>query len=253
MTLHEILNVSFDDSPELIKTQWGNQTRNPRQEKAYQLLLNPRYRKLYERTLDEDPLDRAGFFVEDANLKSDPFFQESFAHLEKSGEVVLVMTGSFDPVHNGHISAMQTARKVVEMQGHKVSLSILSPGHDDYAMTKRKDSFPISRRIHLLEEILKEHDEIVCGRWESLGNSSSVNFTSVIDFYKKVFPQKSIVYVFGEDNKYFSLVFENIFEWICIKRNNSCSDSLQIKMESHENQHLSSTLIRKNNELLNSQ
>lgn len=54
--------------------------------------------------------------------------------------VGLVMVGSFAPVHEGHLDAMQSAERALSDNGEKVRASIFTPNSDSYVSIKLNDS-----------------------------------------------------------------------------------------------------------------
>jgi hypothetical protein len=50
--------------------------------------------------------------------------------------VVLLTTGSFNPVHSGHVNAMQRARDYLTSLGFYIVGGYISPTHDDYVKPK---------------------------------------------------------------------------------------------------------------------
>jgi hypothetical protein len=50
--------------------------------------------------------------------------------------IVLLSTGALNPVHLGHVSAMERARKYLNSMGYNVICGYMSPTHDDYVGPK---------------------------------------------------------------------------------------------------------------------
>mmetsp|Transcript_2373 Transcript_2373/g.8449 ORF Transcript_2373/g.8449 Transcript_2373/m.8449 type:complete len:229 (-) Transcript_2373:82-768(-) len=71
--------------------------------------------------------------------------------------VVLVLCGSFSPVHKAHLGAFREARKHLEQHTDHVFLEgLLSPVSDAY---KKKDLAPAADRIAMLQLAIEEHGD----------------------------------------------------------------------------------------------
>ena len=69
-------------------------------------------------------------------------------HLEQSA--LLVMSGSFNPVHTQHTRAMEVARLALERAGWTIVGGVLAPSDDSYVQTKtNKHALSFQRRIEL--------------------------------------------------------------------------------------------------------
>ena len=55
---------------------------------------------------------------------------------KKENPVVLLSTGGFDPIHDGHIYMMEFAKEALEKKGYHVIGGYLSPSHESYVSTK---------------------------------------------------------------------------------------------------------------------
>lgn len=125
-------------------------------------------------------------------------------HIDKEGDVILLTTGSFAPMHEGHVDMMNKAVSFCEKQGIKVCASIFSFSHDDYVLTKDNNIPHKDMRIKIAEEKIKETTHQL-SMWE-LNQLKPVNFTTVIDYVVNKY-QKPVIYVFGKDNYYFAYAF----------------------------------------------
>jgi nicotinic acid mononucleotide adenylyltransferase len=177
------------------------------------------YADLYSR-FGFDFIERAGFFYdtdlinrnldESLDLLCTPLgFENNLS--EKS--CVLLTTGSFCPIHYGHIEMMKFARQALENQGWQVSIGYISPGHDEYISQKCTDQWiNIDRRIQLIQNAIAESDWLSVDPWEGVFNRVAVNFTDVIfrlqayifNHLKKSIP---VFYVCGSDNGRFAQAF----------------------------------------------
>lgn len=130
--------------------------------------------------------------------------------------VVLISTGAHCPLHNGHISIMESARDAVEEKGYKVIGGYLSSGHDQYIKEKTgSDWMPIHDRLKWANELLTQ-DWLAMDPWEGVFAPGAVNFTSVVyrlqEYIKRFYIYASNVKIFfvcGDDNARFLIPFEN--------------------------------------------
>lgn len=126
---------------------------------------------------------------------------------------VLLTTGSFCPIHYGHIEMMQIAKQELEKQGWEVLRGYIAPAHDEYIHNKCGDqSINIDKRIQLIQNEIDSSDWLVIDPWEGVFNKVAVNFTDVIarlQLYIKRHLQQSIpvFYVCGSDNARFAKTF----------------------------------------------
>ena len=96
----------------------------------------------------------AGFFL-DADNEHRPLDDADWLctprpRCVRAGErpVVLLATGGFCPVHEGHLAMMQAARAAATNAGFTVIGGYLSPGHDDYVRLKcGAEAIPASIRL----------------------------------------------------------------------------------------------------------
>lgn len=229
---YHALGIHVHSTPEEIEDAWMSSDQNTTQGTAYQLLMDKKYRNLYDSTSWEQTI-ASGFITSSLDphlsLAQDVPLEQSIldlagssTRLTRPNATVLLMTGAFDPAHSGHINAMERARAHAEKRGQHVIMGILSPTHQDYVSTKRNDAGEALSRIGSCRSATKNHSWIKVSAWESLHALTYHNFTTVIDYHLAVLSEimtvPHITYVFGEDNKDFSLVFTNENDWICVQR-----------------------------------
>lgn len=133
---------------------------------------------------------------------------------------VLLTTGSFCPVHHGHLDMMESARHILEENGWQVLAGYISPGHDEYIDKKCGSlSIHIDKRMQLIQDAIEQYDWLMLDPWEAVFNSVAVNFTDVIrrlETYIEKHYKKSIkvFYVCGADNARFVKTF--LFKGHCV-------------------------------------
>ncbi|EGD82671.1 hypothetical protein PTSG_03332 [Salpingoeca rosetta] len=102
---------------------------------------------------------------------------------KKKQYALLLMTGSLNPIHAGHIHMMYAAREKLQAVGFHVVHGWISPSHDLYVQMKaRRKDFPwmTSRlRVHLTRLALESHPWLSCGTWESEVEGWWPNFPEV--------------------------------------------------------------------------
>lgn len=208
------------------------------------LVVDPDYARLWRATHQWDVLDDAGFLVDGLSCYDRPaFLGPASPHVawlstplpvgmpETDQEVVLVSTGSFAPLHEGHVAMFDLAEKALLDRGIRVLASYLSPSHDVYVSTKPgADQYPASRRIHEARRTFEKTsingvDRLV-DPWESLFVPVSLNFTTVIARMQAYLARHlgrtvRVVYLFGADNAAFADALyspDDIPAGICIGR-----------------------------------
>lgn len=126
---------------------------------------------------------------------------------------VILSTGSFCPVHQGHLDMMEEAKKGVERMGYTVLQGYLSPGHDEYIFSKNTHTaIPIHQRLALIEKAIHAYDWLSIDPWEGLFTTIAVNFTEVVHrltVYLEHWTGQRIPVFFlcGGDNARFALTF----------------------------------------------
>src|SRR5438067_18186 len=93
---------------------------------------------------------------------------ESFHKKEPPRLGVLVMSGSFSPVHTQHIRAMEAVRIALQRQGWIIAGGFLAPSHDQYVQAKGSTvTFSFSRRTEFCRLATRQSDWLdVCSLGE---------------------------------------------------------------------------------------
>jgi nicotinic acid mononucleotide adenylyltransferase len=140
--------------------------------------------------------------------------------------VVLLTTGGFCPIHEGHLKMMEIAKSSLESQGVEVIGGYFSPSHDAYMRMKcAEQALSASKRLAHCEEFLQQSDWLMVDPWEALCHHGEINFTEVINrlgaylaSHLKSFRPINIYYVFGSDNARFALAFCGMGHGVCVLR-----------------------------------
>ena len=72
--------------------------------------------------------------------------------INSSRNIILVLSGSFNPIHTGHIMMLEEARKHLEEEEkeNNILAMILAPSSDEYLLKKLgKDAIPLDKRVKL--------------------------------------------------------------------------------------------------------
>ena len=128
---------------------------------------------------------------------------------------VLFVTGSFNPIHQGHVDMMEWARAYVEAQGHIVVGGYISASHDQYVRsTSSSEALSISHRMRLIVKTISKSDWLMADSWEGVGIGYPVDFTAVYIrlenyLHKYIGRRVRLVYVSGGDKASSALAFAN--------------------------------------------
>ena len=207
--------------------------KTPRTTFAWKVLRDKYYSEIYREYKDEDLLVRAGFVLDsfaleeidyyNINLLTTPFDKLKNNIASVKNPIVLLSTGGFYPIHDGHIQMMEEAKKVLSENGYDVIGGYLSLSHNDYISTKPYYISNQYERINEDREYLKNNDWLMIDPWESIYVKTPINFTNVIERLEK-YLQKYIdkrirvAYVFGGDNVEFMYCFKKHGIAVCLNR-----------------------------------
>lgn len=192
----------------------------PQYRKEAKGLLDKFYGPLYARTLNEESLTEAGFFDDqlshlDYGLQIPTTPVDKLMEATSQSPVVLLSTGGFAPVHEGHLASMELTKQHLEQLGYEVIGGYFSPSHDNYVQNKyyRGKHLNIYEKVQLLQEKVKDSSWLMVDLWEGIYTPGPVNFTDCILrlqqylwLTKKI--KVKICYVCGSDNSGFARAFQ---------------------------------------------
>lgn len=202
---------------------------------AWKVLRDKYYKEVYKKYLDVSLLIKAGFIENNLKLEEVDYYNldllttpvgkilNKLDDKKINNPVVLISTGGFFPLHEGHIHMMEIAKKTLEDSGFTVIGGYFSPSHDTYVSTKpfcNKNKF---ERIEECREYVKDSNWLMIDPWESMYVNTYVNFTEVVnrlELYLKMHVNENIkvAYVCGGDNADFMYCFEHLGIGVCINR-----------------------------------
>ncbi len=146
---------------------------------------------------------------------------------ELANPVVLLCTGAFSPLHNGHVGMMESARKELEDRGYQVVGGYLSPSHDEYVSTKYGGDAHLlaAHRVYLAQVAVADSRWLLVDAWEARYLPTDINFTDVVSrletylnhYLKTVVPIR-VGFVFGDDNVGFARAFAHGGVGVCVTR-----------------------------------
>ncbi|RUS26462.1 hypothetical protein BC938DRAFT_470744 [Jimgerdemannia flammicorona] len=98
--------------------------------------------------------------------------------------VVLLLTGSFCPIHVKHVRLFDQVRSRLHttMPDHRVVAGYISPSHDTYVRSKlRAGHIPAAHRIAMARLCVQGSDWVDVDAWEAMGVRYFVDFLSVTE------------------------------------------------------------------------
>lgn len=213
---------------------------------AWKILRDEYYSEVYKKYLSIDIVIKAGFILDNLELEDMNHYNldflttpvgkiiENMKNKDIINPVVLLTTGGFDPIHDGHLYMMDFAKKVLEKNGYNVVGGYLSPSHESYVSTKPYYKTNSYERLELCQECVKDSKWLMIDPWESIYVKTYINFTDIIqrlELYlkKHINPNIQVAYVFGGDNSEFMYCFENKGIGICVEREGYSEKFKQMK------------------------
>jgi nicotinic acid mononucleotide adenylyltransferase len=193
------------------------------------VLADPQFADVWNDTLSVDAVEAAGWFddgLDEPGLRKDKGLPTLPMHrLDPGGGVVLVTTGGFAPLHDGHITMMENAAATVEASGRHVAGGYVCCDHDNYVNTKAHTRhWPSERRVTWAARRLGEHPWLAVDPWAALYAPGALNFTDICTHVADQLDQRrpgthyEVWYVFGSDNAGFAAGFARHGHAVCVPR-----------------------------------
>lgn len=140
--------------------------------------------------------------------------------------LVLMASGAFCPVHEGHVEMMEKAKQALEAEGEVVLGGYLSPSHDDYVQRKCGGSaISAGERVRLCQAAVAGSSWLHVDPWEALYQPGQLNFSTVILRLERYLNRHltshqpiEVVFVFGGDQAEFALAFAGKGRCVCVQR-----------------------------------
>lgn len=213
--------------------------------------------------LSPDELFSAGYLESGSLEQSDYFldFLTTPTHKlktiqENQKNVVLLSTGSFSPLHDGHIQMMEKAKTYLLSIGYNVIGGYFSFSHEQYVKTKKNQCLSMVERYMEAQEKIR-YTSWMIDPFEAFLTNKPINFSDCLVRLKKyldkfVSENIEVVYVFGDDNYQFAHAFTGFGECVCVSRVNDIQNQDIKKLFNFSNIHyfsgnkntLSSTQLR---------
>lgn len=216
---------------------------------AWKLLRDPFYRSVSETYRRKRDFQEAGFFDDalDSELSAPCYTHLNWlttpydkilrrisqleeydtAQLIAYPPLIMLTTGGFSPIHNGHLDMMESAKNEMIQQGHLVLGGYLSPSHDAYVTTKQNGTAELldEHRICLCHEAVALSEWLMVDTWEARYLPTAVNFTDIILRLERYLNRHlrlpvplRVCYVFGSDNAGFTRTFVKKGYCVCVER-----------------------------------
>lgn len=155
----------------------------------WKIATDPYYSEIYRRD-GMDAVVRAGFFMDEGlepynvaeslDIMCTPvaFMREA---ISQPNPCVLVATGCFAPLHDGHVDMMRLAKVRAEEAGYSVIGGFMAPDHDSYVRTKPGGIYyDINYRLGCLRRAIKDIDWLRVDPWMGVYRKYAVNFTEQV-------------------------------------------------------------------------
>ncbi len=123
--------------------------------------------------------------------------------------VVLVTTGSLNPVHLVHVAQLERAAALVEQEeeGTRVVAAFLSPSDAAWSAYKEHGCMRNEHKVKLARLATAQHHLVRVSTWE-VSRDQPVNYPAVISHILAVCQQATVLYVCGADHARKCRLFE---------------------------------------------
>jgi Nicotinic acid mononucleotide adenylyltransferase len=237
VNIFDVLKVNEDFNYQDIDMSYEQiDNKSPEVKFAWKVLRDKYYSKVYKKYSDIDKVIAAGFIVDKLELKDMDYYNldflttptgkilNNFQNKEIRNPIILVTTGGFDPLHDGHLHMMEESKRILESKGFNVVGGYFSPSHDTYVSTKPFNCRNAYERVSSCQDFVKDSEWLMIDPWESMYVKTYINFTDVVNrlelyLKKHVNHDIRVAYVFGGDNAQFMYCFENAGIGVCVERN----------------------------------
>ena len=202
---------------------------------AWKILRDPYYSYVYKKYKDINKVISAGFFddniknykdIYELNFLSTPY-NKILDHIANTkNPVVLLSTGGFTPIHNGHLAMMEEAKKILNENNYDVVGGYFSLEPDCYMINKPNFDSNIEQRLYEARQTINDSNWLMIDPWYGYYNNYKLNFTNIIErlelyLQKYIDKRIKVAYVFGGDNVDFMYCFEQKGIGVCLSRTNT--------------------------------
>lgn len=124
---------------------------------------------------------------------------------KESTKIVLVATGSYSPIHVGHVDMFVRAKEWLEEKGYVVLKGIISPNHDDYLKRKLgSKAIPLQKRIDMIKSAISSQRWIEVNSWQAELNPFPSYYGdqdrfAVVDHIRRMYPDAKVLILAGSD------------------------------------------------------
>ena len=176
----------------------------------------------YYRNLSEDKAIKHGHLPQKLpNFNLDIYTTPTHHLLKKENPAVLLTTGGFAPLHDGHIEMMEKAKEALESKGYNVVGGYFNHSHDSYVKTKDEHwIMDANIRIQQGRDKIENIEWLEVDPWGSLYVPEDIDFTTVYErmkaYLKRWHGDCEVIYVYGSDNDFGPAWSKG--KAICVKR-----------------------------------
>jgi len=157
--------------------------------------------------------------------------QNIAAHPDTDTFSVIMYTGAFAPLHEGHYKVMEKAKELIESTGEIVAGGYFAPDNDEYVSRKLgNEIYAAPVRTRMARELVDgTSDWMMVDPWMAETCPVALNFSTVLmrteDYLAVKFPHLKfkVYFVFGGDNVQFAAAFNWYGQAVLINRGDDVS------------------------------